>query len=149
MASSPELRICSPEEMEALGARLARGLHAGDTVCLYGEMGAGKSVIARAIAGALGVGERMPSPTYTLVAEYITPSGLRVLHLDLYRLGGDEEYGYLGVDDLQDEAVTLVEWPERAPSLTESPHHAVHIRLDGPDCRLVSLKGFPAGAERA
>lgn len=146
MASSPErrqqperIRVCSPEETAALGVRLAGGIGPGTLVCLRGEMGAGKSVMARAIAGALGVAEHMPSPTYTLVEEYTGRDGLPVLHLDLYRLAGDDEFGYLGVEEFLDAAVSLVEWPERAPSLQERPRLELSILLNGPDCRTVEL----------
>ena len=101
----------------ALGARLAASLPGdagrGWTVSLRGELGAGKSTLVRGFLAALGHEGPVPSPTYTLVEPY-EPGGVRVFHVDLYRLGGDHELYFLGGDELAT-GLTLVEWPERAP----------------------------------
>ena len=97
----------------ALGAQLARVLEEGMVLYLHGPLGAGKTSFARALLGASGVGERIKSPTYSLVEGYVT--GARpAWHLDLYRIADPGELEWLGLDALSDPAaLVLVEWPER------------------------------------
>jgi len=110
-----------------LGEAIARGLRAGDTVALWGDLGAGKTTLARAILRALGVTEDVPSPTFTIVQSYDT-SRLVVSHYDLYRLKNAREMRELGFDDALLDGAALVEWPERAPEAL--PPDALHVRLD-------------------
>jgi tRNA threonylcarbamoyladenosine biosynthesis protein TsaE len=102
---------------EHLGARLASALPPDPepfVLYLHGELGAGKTTLARGLLRALGERGAVRSPTYALVAEYL-PGGLRVLHLDLYRLQSAEELRALGLADyLPGSRLWLVEWPERA-----------------------------------
>jgi tRNA threonylcarbamoyl adenosine modification protein YjeE len=85
---------------------------------LRGELGAGKSVLARAIARGAGVSSVMPSPTFNLVFRYEAARGIEVVHLDLYRLERSEDVWELGWRELgADHELVLVEWPERAESL--------------------------------
>jgi tRNA threonylcarbamoyl adenosine modification protein YjeE len=109
-----------------LGAAIARGLQPGDAVALWGELGAGKTTLARAILRALGVSGEVPSPTFTLVQPYDTP-GLKISHYDLYRLKQAREMTELGLEDALAEGAALVEWPERAPEAL--PPDALHVRL--------------------
>ena len=98
----------------ALAARLAAQVGAGGVIYLRGELGAGKSTFARALLGALGVGARVKSPTYSLVESY-RAAGLAIHHLDLYRIADPGELEWLGLADLLAEPHLLViEWPERA-----------------------------------
>jgi len=110
-----ELALADAAATERLGARLARALDAAPAViALQGELGAGKSTLARALLRALGVAGTIRSPTYTLVEPY-EAGGRRIFHLDLYRLADAEELEYLGVRDLgAASALLLIEWPERA-----------------------------------
>jgi tRNA threonylcarbamoyl adenosine modification protein YjeE len=97
----------------ALGQRLAQLLRPGDLVALRGDLGAGKTALARSIVRTL-TGDpalEVPSPTFALVQPY---EG--VLHADLYRISTEAEAAELGLDD-QPDAIVLVEWPERAPDL--------------------------------
>ena len=111
-----------------LGARIAKGLKAGDAVALSGELGAGKTMLARAILRTLGVEERVPSPTFTLVQAYETPA-LTVHHFDLYRIEYPTEMAELGLEDALEEGAALIEWPERGlPAGIEET--ALRITLD-------------------
>ena len=100
----------SPAETEALAARLAATLRAGDVVAVSGELGAGKTTFVRGAARALGVVEPVSSPTFTIGHRYEAP--IPVAHLDLYRLSGldSEEWGDL--EPYFDSTVAFVEWPE-------------------------------------
>ncbi len=109
-----------------LGARIGEGLRIGDAVALWGDLGAGKTTLARAILRHLGVAEEVPSPTFTIVQNYDTPR-LPVSHYDLYRVKQPREMQELGFDDALDQGAVLVEWPERAPEIL--PPDALHVRL--------------------
>jgi tRNA threonylcarbamoyladenosine biosynthesis protein TsaE len=102
-----------------LGALLARAVRAGDTILLSGEIGAGKSHLARALIAALRAAageppEDIPSPSYTLVQTY-RAGATEIWHIDLYRLGDPGEVAELGLSEALGEAICLVEWPERLP----------------------------------
>jgi len=112
-----------------LGASIAAGLAAGDAVALWGDLGAGKTTLARAILTALGVAENVPSPTFTLVQSYGTSPP--VSHFDLYRLKSEGELEELGFDDALTDGAVLVEWPERAPE--SLPLETLHVRLGARD----------------
>ena len=91
---------------------------AGWTVLLEGELGTGKSTLARALIRAFGHAGAVPSPTYTLVEPYKLSSG-NIYHVDLYRVAAEEELRFLGWNEL-DDGLRLVEWPDRAPELAAS-----------------------------
>ncbi len=95
-----------------LGAAIAGRLKPGDAVLLRGDLGAGKTTLARAILLALGHEGETPSPTFTLMQSYALEPP--VAHLDLYRLKRPEEIEELGLDDALDAGVALIEWPEQA-----------------------------------
>ena len=98
----------------ALAQRIARRLHGGGVLWLRGDLGAGKTTFASALLQTLGVGERIKSPTYSLIESYALPDGATGWHLDLYRIADAAELDYLGLDALADDsALVLVEWPER------------------------------------
>lgn len=105
-----EIVTASPEETQAVAARLARLLAAGDVVSVSGELGAGKTTFVRGAARALGVTGPVSSPTFTIGHRYEAPTP--VAHLDLYRVQGidPEEWGDL--EPYFDGAVAFVEWPE-------------------------------------
>ncbi|MCG8478171.1 MAG: tRNA (adenosine(37)-N6)-threonylcarbamoyltransferase complex ATPase subunit type 1 TsaE, partial [Spirochaetales bacterium] len=124
---------------QTLGRSVASRLAPGSIVCLSGELGTGKSVLARGIARALGVADRMPSPSYTLVEEYV--GRLPVLHIDLYRIADEAEFGMLGIEEEMVRSVSLVEWPERAPTLFKEAHVTISLSLkhEEPDGRTITV----------
>ena len=133
-----EVLLDSAAATERLGARLARVLRPGGVLYLHGELGAGKTTLARGLLHGLGHRGTVKSPTYTLVEPYqIGP--WRLFHWDLYRLADPEELEFLGLrDQLDSEAVLLIEWPERGQG--ELPAADLEVRLDyagaGRSCRL-------------
>jgi tRNA threonylcarbamoyladenosine biosynthesis protein TsaE len=126
---------------EILGRRLALALVPGDTLFLEGELGAGKSTLARAILRALGWKGTVRSPSYSLVHTYATSRGV-VHHLDLYRLGSVEEALGLDLDELSSGGcLSLVEWPDRLGG-SVIPTWRAHLELEG-DGRRLELYGPP------
>ena len=124
------------DETIALGRRLAARLAPDGVLLLSGDLGAGKTVLARGVAAGLGVPpDEVQSPTYTLVREHRAPSGQRLVHLDLYRLD-PEEAAELGLDEvLAAPGVKVVEWAER---LGFAPRGALELELErGAGGRLV------------
>ena len=103
-----ELTIPDAEAMEALGARLAPLLRAGDLVLLDGELGAGKTTLTRGLGAALGTREPITSPTFVLAREHPTASGPPLVHVDAYRLATGTEVEDLDLD--WDRAIVVVEW---------------------------------------
>jgi len=123
----------------ALGARIAKGLKIGDAVALEGDLGAGKTELARAILRSLDIGESIPSPSFTLVQEYETQS-FPVRHYDLYRIEEASELRELALEDTLTEGVALIEWPDRMRRL---PDGALRVRLDivGEGVRRADISG--------
>ena len=119
----------SERETEELGRRFAGPLPGGTVVAMYGDLGAGKTVFSRGFARGLGVTEPVSSPTYTIVQEYELPTGNRLYHMDLYRIGDEHAALGFGVDEFLNEpgAISLVEWPERIRGLL--PDTAVRVEL--------------------
>jgi tRNA threonylcarbamoyladenosine biosynthesis protein TsaE len=94
-----------------LGARIAPQLRAGDVVYLHGDLGAGKSTLARGLIRALTTPDQdVPSPTFTLMQTYAAPD-FAIVHLDLYRIERAAEIYELGLDENRDSSVLLIEWP--------------------------------------
>jgi tRNA threonylcarbamoyladenosine biosynthesis protein TsaE len=132
----------SAGDTEALGARLAAGLRAGDVVLIEGELGAGKTTLVRGAARALGVRQPVTSPTFTIGQLYAAP--VPVAHLDLFRVPGlDGEAPDLVADYLREDTIAFVEWPEGGEDvLAAMARIAVRIRLEhaGGDRRRVSVQ---------
>src|SRR5579864_395839 len=125
-SSVPTFRTGSEEETIALGERLARELPRRAVLVLIGNLGAGKTTLAKGLVKGLGAAQpdEVSSPTFTLIHEY-SPS---VYHIDLYRLDREDQVATLGLDEIFDRtAVVLIEWGERFPRLM--PEERIEIRL--------------------
>jgi len=122
----------SEEETIAAGRQIARELPSRAVVLLIGNLGAGKTTLAKGIAAGLGAADpdEVSSPTFTLIHEY---GGGRLFHIDLYRLETPAEVGTLGLDELFDrESIVLIEWGERFPDLMPADRIEVRMKtLDG------------------
>lgn len=138
---SISINLASQDETTRLAQALAPHLAGGNTILLEGPIGAGKSFFARAlILSLLDEPEDIPSPTFTLVQTYETPA-FEIWHCDLYRLTAPYEAQELGLEDAFEDAVCLIEWPDRLGDLT--PKDALVLTLettDTPQTRCATLR---------
>ena len=132
----------SREETEALGARLADALAEGRVVAFTGDLGAGKTAFVSGMARALGVEERVTSPTFTIVNEY-EGGRLPLFHFDMYRLDSADELFHIGWEDYLDRGgVCAVEWSENVTGAIEPDAVRVSIlRGDGDNDRVIAIEG--------
>jgi tRNA threonylcarbamoyladenosine biosynthesis protein TsaE len=140
----PTYRTGSEEETIALGEKLARDFPARAVVLLIGNLGAGKTTLAKGIVKGLKAGdpEQVSSPTFTLIHEYPVPSCGRpkVYHVDLYRLDHPREVARLGLEELfEKEAVVLIEWGERFPQLMPAGRIEIRIQTGDADQREIMI----------
>lgn len=124
-------RLADAGQTDRLGAALALSRPSTGVVYLHGDLGAGKSSLARATLRALGVQGAIRSPTYTLVERYPLAMGGEAWHLDLYRIGDPGELEYLGLDG-EEPVLWLVEWPERGVGSLPAPDLRIELAIDGP-----------------
>ena len=141
-----ERRIVSPDPSAttSLGFALARAARPGDLICLWGDLGAGKTHLAKAIGAGLGVTDTIASPSFILMAEYA--GRLPLFHVDLYRLAdaADALAGGL-IDDRQAGGVTIVEWPDRMSDALPAARVDVLIDGAGDEPRTITIRaGTPA-----
>jgi len=131
----------SPEETEALGARIAAYLHPGSVLAFRGDLGAGKTCMVKGIARGLGVEDTVTSPTYTIISEY---SGrFPLYHIDAYRLSGDEDFENTGaLDLLGGDGIALIEWSERIPRSLPTGAVTVSITISGANARVFCIEGL-------
>jgi tRNA threonylcarbamoyladenosine biosynthesis protein TsaE len=123
-----ERTTSTAEATQRLAAALARVAEPGDLVCLWGELGAGKTAFAKGFGRGLGVTSTINSPTFVLMAEHT--GRLPLFHLDLYRLAdATDAWGGGLIDDRQSTGVTLVEWPDRLGAAL--PGDRLDVRIDG------------------
>ncbi len=129
----------SEEETIALGERIARELPRKAVVLLIGNLGAGKTTIAKGIAKGLDAAapEEVSSPTFTLIHEY----GDGLYHIDLYRLDSAAEVATLGLDEIFDrDAIVLIEWGERFPDLMPARHIEIRLEPEHEDGRRIEIR---------
>lgn len=130
----------SPQTSRAWAIELATTLQAPVVVALYGDLGAGKTVIAQAIAKSLGVTVPVTSPTFTLINEYELPDGARLYHVDCYRLQDPvAEAAALGLEELFDQGIVLIEWAGRIAPLLPERRLDIELLDAGPGHRRISL----------
>jgi tRNA threonylcarbamoyladenosine biosynthesis protein TsaE len=132
------------EATERLARSLAQTAPTPAVVHLQGDLGAGKSTLARGWLRALGVTGAIRSPTYTLVERYPLAAG-EGLHLDLYRIGDGAELEFLGLDDV-DAVLWLVEWPERGGDSLPAADLRIGLAIEGEGRRCELLPMSPSGA---
>ncbi len=126
----PETRTDSPQETEALAAGLARRLAPGDVVTVAGELGSGKTTFVRGACAALGVRERVTSPTYTIGHRY-HGDGVEVAHLDLYRFERVSPAEWGDLEPYFEGTIAFVEWPEAGEGVLPGARFAVRLRHAG------------------
>ena len=127
----------SPEETKKFGRKLGEKLKPGDIVCLQGNLGAGKTVLAKGICAGLGVKEEITSPTYNVINEY--RGKVKVNHIDLYRTHTEEELLDLGFEEyLYGDGVCIVEWPDKAGTLMPDNYLDINLQGEG-DTREIRL----------
>lgn len=140
MATDRHVDSISPEETAALAARIAAWLRAGDTLCLRGDLGAGKTTFTRALVAALGSAAPVSSPTFTLIHEY--PGGrLPVYHADAYRLRGPRDVPDTGLEEYmgRGDGVTVIEWPERIEEALPADRLDITLEDTGEESRRITL----------
>ena len=131
----------SPAETEALGARLAEALDAGRVVAFTGDLGAGKTAFVSGMARALGVEERVTSPTFTIVNEY-EGGRLPLFHFDMYRLGDADELFHIGWEDyLARGGICAVEWSENVADALEEVLSVKICRGESGNQRTITIEG--------
>jgi tRNA threonylcarbamoyladenosine biosynthesis protein TsaE len=141
------LECPDPDATSALGRTLASAARAGDLVCLWGDLGAGKTHLAKAFGAGLGVTGTITSPSFILMAEY--EGRLPLFHIDLYRLADASDVLAGGlVDDRQATGVTLVEWPDRMRDALPAARLDVRIDGTGDDPRSITLRAGSATYRR-
>ena len=140
-------RSSSPQDTQAIAAALAPALRPGDVIALSGDLGAGKTCFVQGAARALGVAERVTSPTFVLVREHA--GTVPVLHMDVYRLSNLQELTDLGYEELLDPGrIVFIEWGDAIGPLLPEEFLDVEIRGDSEDQRTIDLHAHGSGWNR-
>jgi tRNA threonylcarbamoyladenosine biosynthesis protein TsaE len=143
------LELLDPAATQTFGHRLGQRLWPGAVVALIGELGAGKTQLARAIAEGLGISDSrvVTSPTFVLVQEYA--ARLPIYHFDAYRLKTEAEFADLGVQEyFESDGVCLVEWADRVPGCLPPEHLRVTLTVTGETTRRAQVEGRGPAYER-
>ena len=146
-AGAVELHSTSPEATRQLAGRMAAVATPGDVVCLWGELGAGKTVFAKGFGLGLGIEDTISSPTFVLMGEYA--GRLPLFHIDLYRLASAAEALDGGlIDDRQGTGVVLIEWPDRLGDALPPDRLDVHIDGGPDEQRRLRIAAVGSGYQR-
>lgn len=146
-ADAVEIDSTSPEATRQIAARMAAAASAGDVVCLWGELGAGKTVFAKGFGRGLGIEDTISSPTFVLMGEYA--GRLPLFHIDLYRLASAAEALDGGlIDDRQVTGVVMIEWPDRLGDALPADRLDVHIDGGPDERRRLRIAAVGSGYER-
>ncbi len=131
----------SEKETKALGTKMAHAVRKGTVISLRGSLGAGKTVFAKGFAEGLGITEAIVSPTFTLVQEY--DGNMKLYHLDLYRLSGEDEFESMGGEDfLYSDGVTLIEWSEKIEDMLPDDTVFINITINEDLTRSIDIRGI-------
>ena len=140
----------STDQTVRLGVRLGELLHPRDMVCLYGDLGAGKTALARGVGRGWGTALRVTSPTFTIINEYPRPKdGVVLYHLDCYRLETDMDVETVGLEDIFDgPGVIIIEWPEHIESWLSEDRLAISINYLSETRRTMQFKATGSRSEQ-
>ncbi|WP_027339454.1 tRNA (adenosine(37)-N6)-threonylcarbamoyltransferase complex ATPase subunit type 1 TsaE [Halonatronum saccharophilum] len=127
-----KIKTSNPEETFEFGKKLGNKLNPGDIVCLQGDLGAGKTSLAKGICAGLGVTVDITSPTYTIVNEY--RGRMRVNHMDLYRISKEQQLTDIGFEDyIYGDGVSIIEWPDKSGTLMPDNYLDINMKGQGND----------------
>lgn len=132
----------SPEETEKIAYEFSQRLNAGDVVCMYGELGAGKTAFVRGIARGLGIKDHITSPTFTIVNEYC--GKMPLYHFDVYRIADEDEMYEIGYEEYIDgDGVSVIEWPQLIKDILPKSYYSVKIDRNyeaGENIRIITIE---------
>lgn len=137
--------VKNENETKAFAKEFARSLKIGDVLCLYGELGAGKTTFTRFLVEALGFGDRVMSPTFTIVRSYSknNTGSFKINHIDLYRLESSKSIKEIGIDELYETgAVTIIEWPEKLQGDLPTKRYDIFFSITGENSRTIEYKKY-------
>ncbi len=134
----------SARETQAIGRLIARNLSKGDIVCLFGDLGSGKTVLTKGIGSGLGISkEQVTSPTFVVIRQY--QGKFPVYHFDLYRLTCPEDIMGVGYEEyLFDEGVSVIEWADKLGCLLPKEYLKIELKVSGEDSRALKISAVGA-----
>lgn len=139
------LESSGPEDTRRYGEAIGRAARAGDVILLSGELGAGKTIFVQGIARGLGYGGTVSSKSFVIMGEY--QGREKLYHADLYRLDGPEQVEDLGLSDISEDGVLVIEWPERGEWALPEERLFVQFEVTSEDTRSITAMTTGARAE--